>query len=197
MKNNNIIEKIEGCIFDWDLKGFQSNLELLKRKGDAAEMAHQLAFYFSKNYTTFNADGTAKFIEVAIRSWPEIATVYFPENAFFKLSIITGSPELFECYIEETVDPMLNERSQEDRIDAFYDLLQVAEKLNSTLLRKAERVRKGMHFNGAFGRHEAKENVVLINSEDYSIIDEVVEKYNALVGRLDIIKRLQEKVKEA
>jgi len=32
--------------------------------------------------------------------------------------------------------------------------------------------------------------VVLINREDYEIMDDVVEKYNAIIGRRDILRDL-------
>lgn len=50
-----------------------------------------------------------------------------------------------------------------------------------------------MDFNGVFARYEKDNSIALIHQEDFEIMDDVVEKYNSIVGRRDILADLEKR----
>ncbi|MEI6627540.1 MAG: UDP-N-acetylmuramate dehydrogenase, partial [bacterium] len=43
----------------------------------------------------------AKMMEIIIRKRPNLAMLQFPENYLFRVAVLRGSTDLYECYIEE------------------------------------------------------------------------------------------------
>jgi hypothetical protein len=190
MNKEELLQEIKECIFHCDLSGLATNVEKLLKVVKKDEACKELITLLNNNYTSFRAEATAKMMEVILRVNPAIGKLEFPDNYFYRLALIKGSYDLYECYIEEIINSLINDKTQEEIIECFIDLHTVADAYNETIFSKYSKVQKGMHFNGAFGRHESNENVVLVNSEDYNIMDDAVEKYNSIVGRRDILKDL-------
>jgi hypothetical protein len=74
------------------------------------------------------------------------------------------------------------------------ELLNTAQTLVDYFFPDYKKCVKGLHYNGSFGVQDYKENVVLMHREDYKIMGDVVEKYNTLIGRRDILKDLNTRV---
>ena len=49
-----------------------------------------------------------------------MALINYPENHFFKIILITGSLDLFECFVEEAIEPYLK-KSNKEEAKIFFD----------------------------------------------------------------------------
>ena len=107
MKLENIKELLETSIIEGDLEGYTDNLEILIRSTSIDDVSESLSVIFYKQYTRYKADYLAKFLEIAIRRSPNVAILNYPENFLFKLAILRGSKDFYDCYIEEGVVPFL------------------------------------------------------------------------------------------
>lgn len=160
---------------------------------DLEEACKDIAEFIFSKYTTFNADAMAGFMEIAIKHKPEIAQLRFPENYLFRLAVIKGSKDLYDCFIEEAVEPHLESKNEEESADYYTELLSVAHNLNDHFFPKYVPCVKGMDFNGAFGHNDAAPGISHIHTSDFEIMNDVVEKYNTIIGRRDIIADLEER----
>ena len=196
MNKEDIIIDIEYCINTLDIERLEDNLDLLFEAISDKEASVSLSQLLNKVYTLYKARGLAKIMEVIIRKRQNIALVNHPENPLFKLCVITGSFDLYECYIEEAVYPVLPQEKDDDAAPNMYyqDLQIVAEKLKEYFSDKRTKCIKGNAYNGAFSTLEGNDNVVLINKEDYEMMESAIEKYNTLLGRDDIISDLENKI---
>ena len=145
-------------------------------------------------YITHKADSTAKLMEVIIRQKPRLSMFKFPANDMFRAAIARGSVDLYECYIEEAIEPHLQGKTEDKQTDCYLELFNTAEDLTLELFSQYQRCVKGTDFNGAFARYEKNENVALIHQEDFQIMDDVVENFNAIIGRRDILKDLNKRM---
>ena len=197
MKKEEILEGIDDCMLRCDAKGLADNVDELLKVLKQEEACYELANRLFARYTTYKADSTAKLMEVIIRQKPRLAMLKFPENDMFRAAILRGSMDLYECYIQEAIEPFLKGKSEGKSLECYVDLSLVAEKLVEEFFPEYVRCVKGMDFNGAYMRSVDNPNAVLINHEDYEIMDEVVEKYNTILGRRDILKDLIKRMEMA
>jgi len=110
MKKEIVLSKVENCIINCDLQGLSENVEVLLKSVSLDEASKELVNLLNNNYTSFNADATAKMMEVILRIKPSMGMLEFPDNCFFRLALITGSFDLYEGYKEEVVDPFLSKK---------------------------------------------------------------------------------------
>jgi len=194
MNKEQIIFEIDKFINESDINRFKSSLDQLLKLVSDEEASKILAEIIYKNYTTFRADSLAKIMEISIRRQPNLAILKHPENYLFRAALLRGSSELYECYIEEAVQPFLSNAASEEHDEHYSELLDVAENLTEVFFEKYPKCKKGLDYNGAFSRHENNDGVLLVNVEDYELMEDVIEKYNTIIGRRDIIKDLMTKV---
>jgi len=135
----------------------------------------------------------AGLMQMILQDNPNLAQLKFPENYFFRLAVLKGSMDLYECFIEEAVEPFLKGKDEDEQAEYYLELFLVASNLNDHFFPQYVPCVKGMDFNGAFGVDENNPAVSLIHTEDYEILDDVVEKYNTIIGRRDILKNLEER----
>lgn len=193
MNKEQVLIKIEDCMVRCDANGLEKNVDELLKLTDDEEACLELSKRLFQRYTTFKANSTAKLMEIIIRKNPKMAMIKFPENYLFRLGVIRGSMDLHECYIEEVVEPYLVGKNEDEITECYLDLYSVAEKLTEAFFPKYTRCVKGMDFNGAFSRYEKDNSIALIHQEDFEIMDDVVEKYNTIVGRRDILIDLEKR----
>ncbi|MFZ4799492.1 MAG: hypothetical protein ACOYMA_18480 [Bacteroidia bacterium] len=195
MKKEEVLKEIDDCILNCDTRNLAKNVEELLSQTDEDDACQCISQILLRHYTTYRADATAALMEIIIRKHPNLATIKFPDNYLFRLVILSGSMDLYECYIEEAIEPMLKGKEESDVLDYYMGLYTTAEKYNDGIFSKYVRYIKGMDFNGAFSRYEKDANVAMIHQENYEIMDSIVEKYNSIVGRRDILKNLNKKIR--
>ena len=194
MKKEDLLQEVDNCILNCDTMGFSKNVEELLSLTDEDDACHCLTQLLRRQYTTYKAASIAKLLEIIIRKRPNLAMIKYPDNYMFRLVMICGSMDLYECYIEEAIEPMLKSNEEMDAIDCYMELFSIAEKYNEEIYSRYDRCVKGMHFNGTFSRYEKDASVALIHQENYEIMDSIVEKYNSIVGRRDILKDLNKRM---
>ena len=193
MNKAEVLLKIEDCMVRCDASGLGKNVEELLKLTNDEDACMELSKRLFNRYNTFKADSTAKLMEIIIRKNPKMAMIKFPENYLFRLCVIRGSMDLYECYIEEVVEPFLVGKTEDEITECYLDLYSVAEKLTESFFPHYVRCVKGMDFNGAFSRYEKDNSIALIHQEDFEIMDDVVEKYNTILGRRDILIDLEKR----
>ena len=187
MSKETIIEEMYNCIDYADLKGFKDQVAAYLSICDVSTASQDLATFLITQYTASRADTIAKLLEIIIHTNPEIALVNFPENHFFRIVMISGSTDLLDCYIEEAVEPFLENKTEEEYKSYYEKLLHLGAKLNTLFSDQYSTAIKGMDYNGAFSNENGK---ATMHSEDYEIMEDIVNKYNSIVGRRDVIKTL-------
>jgi hypothetical protein len=190
MKIEKILAEINECIQNYDLTSLDKNLDLFLKDTSDEFACQQLAQILGNNYTQYKSDGLAKVLENIIKKRKSLALINHPFNYLFQTIVSTGSIEMYECFIEEAAIPFLSNVDPEEHELYYMELLGTAQELTDKLFNDNKKCIKGKHYNGAFSKLEENENIVLINEQDYIIIEDVVERYNTIVGRRDIIKDL-------
>ena len=192
MSKENISHEMDESLKYADLAGFKEQVDKLFTKYTQKEVSEFIGEFIYKRYTTYKADSMARLLEIVIAKDPNIININHPDNPFFKLSVIKGSLELYNCFMEVGLQPFLKDKDEDFAFDYLTELELVARELNDTFFPQYVKCIKGMDFNGAI-RQDAYSNQLSINIEDYEILDDVVEKYNTIIGRRDIIADLEER----
>lgn len=195
MTKEEILIEMDECLDSGSTSGFKEQVENLLKIHSDEEVSLIIAQYLSEKYTAFKADGLATYLAIAIQKRPNIAVINHPENPLFKLGIIRGSKDLYDCYMEEAVLPFLSLAIADEHMDHYYELLAIAEKMDEMIFVKYEARLKGMHYNGAIPGEQP--HLVRINKADYEIMEDVMEHFNAIIGRREILKDLNRRIEKA
>lgn len=100
--------------------------------------------------------------------------------------------DLFDCYTEEAIEPHLENATEGEYKDYYTKLLHLGAQLNTIFFDQYELQIKGQDFNGAVS-NGSESRLLSIHKEDFEMIDDIVNKYNTIVGRRDILKALMTK----
>ena len=192
MISKKIIDKLYDCTDTGDLVGFEMHIREYLKTTDEITASKDLAIFIVNDYTSFKADAMAKLMEVIIRCNPNLALVNFPENHFFRICMVSGSLDLFECFLEEAIEPHLECLDEQEKKEYYTKLLHLGVRLNGIFLDQYSTQIKGVNFNGAFS-NDGK-GIVKITAEDFEAMDDIVNIYNTMIGRRDIVKVLMTKV---
>ena len=193
MEKQEILENIANSIDNGNLSGLSKSLDLLLEVVTDEEASQQLSIILFERYTRYKADMLAKIMEIIIRKRPNLALLKKEENFLFRLVITSGSKDLYDCYIEEAIQPTMAKMKQDDQEMYYCGLFSVAEELTEKFFGNYIECVKGVDYNGSFGRYEKDNNVALIHQEDYETMNAIMENFNKMVGRRDILKDLSEK----
>ena len=193
MEKQEILENIANSIDNGNLSGLSKSLDLLLEVVTDEEASQQLSIILFERYTRYKADMLAKIMEIIIRKRPNLALLKEAENFLFRVVIASGSKDLYDCYIEEAIQPAMAKKNQDDQEMYYCDLFSVAEELTEKFFGNYIECVKGVDYNGSFGRYEKDNNVALIHQEDYETMNAIMENFNKMVGRRDILKDLSEK----
>ncbi|WZL89791.1 hypothetical protein VS868_03365 [Salinimicrobium sp. 3283s] len=192
MTKEEILIEMDECLDCASISGFKEQLDHLLEISSDEETSLILAQYLMTKYTAFKADSLASYMEAAIRKRPNLAMLKHPENPLFKLAVIRGSKDLYDCYMEEAVEPFLANVNKDEHMDHFFELLTLTEKLNEMIFNNYEPRLKGLHYSGAFPGEQP--HLVRINKEDYETMEDVIEQYNAMIGRREILRDLNRRI---
>lgn len=193
MTKEQIYYEMDACLEHGNINCFKDQLDELFDNFVEEESVDIIAEFIYKRYTTYKAESMAKILEIVIKKKPSITLIKYPNNPLFKLSIIKGSMDLFDCFIEEGIEPFLKDKDEDFEYDYFMELNVLAEDLHDTFFTQYVRCIKGMDFNGGF-KQDDNPNFLSINVEDFDTMDDVVEKYNTIIGRRDILKKLEQRM---
>lgn len=191
---DNILSEIEDCIERFDTMGLAMNVEILLTLTDEEDASKELSLILFKSYTSYKAEGTAQLMETIIRVNPQLALLKFPENYLFRTAVLKGSIELYECYLEEAIEPILTDKTEDEVFECYSDLYATADMINEAFFPKYVKCIKGLDFNGAFHQEGANNNLMLINKEDFDVMNDAIEKYNTIIGRRDILADLTKRI---
>jgi hypothetical protein len=194
MNKEQLYKELNSCCDNGNTQGIVSTIKKYQSKNSEDEASRDLAEFILQKYTTYSADAMAGLMQIMIRDNPNLALLKFPENYFFKLAVLKGSVDLYQCFIEESIEPYLKDKDEDEIMDYYIELFGVASDLNDHFFPQYVPCVKGMDFNGVFGVSEKNSNVSLINTEDYLVLNDVVEKFNTILGRRDIVKDLEERM---
>lgn len=196
MTKEEIYLEMDVCLKVGSLSCFEEQVDRVLKHFDTREASTILAFYISKNFTTYKADSMAGLLQSMIWKDPALAQINHPENPLFKATVICGSVDLYECYMEEAVEPYLKDKDEDTAIDYYMELQLTATSLTDYLFQKYNPLIKGVHFNGGIHQEDNK-HLLSIPHEDFEQMDTVVENFNAILGRRDILKDLEGRVDDA
>ena len=188
MNKNQLLAELSLDIQESATKSFITNLEEAKKVFSKAELANELSKLLLLNYTSFREEGIAYFLELIIKSDSELALMDGDNNKFFKVAVMRGSFSLLECLFEKAYDPHFLTIDEDEKFDFITNLSLKAFDLDEKLLENNKKVYKGQDFSGGILNHDT--NQVIIAPEDYEVLNDIYERYNAIVGRKEIIKFL-------
>lgn len=189
-------QQIENCFYNAQISKLPKLIDSLISELGVEEASETYATLLLQKFTHFCADTCAKLMEIAIHTDMKMALAKFPVNPFFRLAIFKGSVDLYECYIEEFIQPLLARNIEEEKnFDIYLDLHTIAIQIADDCHNNYHRVIKGMDYNGAF--QSEKTGLLLINEEDFEIMNALCENYNSIIGRRDILQDLENKMNEA
>ena len=185
-----ILDEMYNCLEYANLQGFEEQVNVYLGITDESTASQGLATFIVTEYTASNAHTIAMLMEIIIRCNPNLALINYPQNHFFRIIMISGSMDLFECFIKEAIETHLQNSSQEEYKEYYTKLLDVAANLNMLFSDQYEPKIKGIHFNGPFATDDNNPDIAIINLEDYEFMNDIVNKFNTIVGRREILKAL-------
>ncbi len=186
-----ILSKIEKCAGTNDLQGFSSYIDELLLVTDVTNASLLLSAFLLNRHTTSNSKETAKLLEIILNSNDELAMINFPDNCFFQAAVLKGSMELYECYMEEAIESYLYDKSEDEAYTCYMNLNTIAERYNDLIFDRIPKYIKGKDFKSAVSKYDKDPNLVLIDENDVAIMEKVIENYNGILGRRDILKDLE------
>ena len=92
----------------------QKQVKAYLKTTDEANTSQDLSMFIVREYRAAKADILAELMEMIIKYNPNLALIYYPENHFFKICIVSGSVALFQCYMEQAIEPHLENLSKEE-----------------------------------------------------------------------------------
>jgi len=185
-----ILSKLEKCADGNDLQGFNS-YRRITLVTDVANASLLLSAFLLNRHTTSNSNATAKLLEIILNSNDDLAMINFPDNCFFQTAVLKGSIELYECYMEEAIESYLYDKSEDEAYTCYMNLNTIAERYNDLIFDRIPKYIKGKDFKSAVSKYEKDPYLVLIDEEDVAIMEKVIENYNGILGRRDILKDLE------
>ena len=141
-----------------------------------------IAMALMRGYTSYRADAYAAFLEIALHHTPEWGSFAGVQNPLFRASLLTGSVDLYECFIEEV--PGLD-------VDFFVEAYAGFSEMNERMMDDSEIVLKGRDYNSGV---PAGGGYVMVDQEDFEVINDTMEKYNAIVNRYKILKDIEKRM---
>ncbi len=186
-----ILSKIEKCAGTNDLQGFSSYIDELLLVTDVTNASLLLSAFLLNRHTTSNSKETAKLLEIILNSNDELAMINFPDNCFFQAAVLKGSMELYECYMEEAIESYLYDKTEDEAYTCYMNLNTIAERYNDLIFERIPKYIKGKDFKSAVSKYDKDPNLVLIDENDVAIMEKVIENYNGILGRRDILKDLE------
>ena len=190
-----ILSKIEKCAGTNDLQGFSSYIDELLLVTDVTNASLLLSAFLLNRHTTSNSKDTAKLLEIILNSNDELAMINFPDNCFFQAAVLKGSMELYECYMEEAIESYLYDKTEDEAYTCYMNLNTIAERYNDLIFDRIPKYIKGKDFKSAVSKYDKDPNLVLIDENDVAIMEKVIENYNGILGRRDILKDLELRLK--
>ena len=186
-----ILSKLEKCAGTNDLQGFSSYIDELLLVTDVTNASLLLSAFLLNRHTTSNSKDTAKLLEIILNSNDELAMINFPDNCFFQTAVLKGSVELYECYMEEAIESYLYDKTEDEAYTCYMNLNTIAERYNDLIFDRIPKYIKGKDFKSAVSKYDKDPNLVLIDENDIEIMEKVIENYNGILGRRDILKDLE------
>lgn len=181
-----IKEKINTAVIKRNLNEYNILLsELCNLKPE--DGAYILAKIFQDNYSSYYADYLAKLLEIAIRKNMCWAHINNERNPLFRLCLIVGSKELYDCFIEET------EPQDKGFLTTLYNEAKIIDEL---IMINYRPVKKGVHYNGCLKTDDNASEMVQIWLNDYNFIEDIVSRYNSIIERRLIIEDLSNKAED-
>ena len=168
------VSELYGILQNADFIGYDKFLSNQKDL-EIGEAATILMRGFLRYYRAQKGDYIAVFMEKALRHNPEWAMKEDPNNPLFRTALISGSVDLYNCYMEEV--PGLDK-------NWFEAAIPVVMYYNQRLLDKSELVLIGRDYNTGIQENGRR----CIDMEDYEIIDSTIVRYNQIIGLRRIIK---------
>ena len=182
MTKEEIIKEMYHCFDAADFTCFEEQVNNYLEICDEKIASEDLATFLLTEYTSAKSDFIAQLMEVVIRCNPNLALINFPENHFFKIAMVSGSMDLFDCYIVDVVEPHLENASEEECKEYYNELLKLGVKMNRLFSDQYQLKIKGFDFNGAFTVNPDT-GIASIHKEDFDIMDDIVNRYNTIVVR--------------
>ncbi|MDR3678896.1 MAG: hypothetical protein P4L41_02945 [Flavipsychrobacter sp.] len=150
-----------------------------------AKASSLLADIIIKAYSRLLEPFIADALKMMIRRRAQIALVGHPNNALFIAILKTGSVEIYNSFILEC-----EEMHTSDDFKVLCEaLIETAFEFSKDTLSKCVQCNNGKEFYPAVPSN-ANRDIMTIHIDDYSIIMTVVEQYNSIVGRQQIISDL-------
>lgn len=184
-----LYQAIDTCVSYNDQKQFKVHVVEVLSIYEKNEACLFFCKYFIRNYMSYRSGYLAIFVELLIKEWPEFATLQFPRNPLFIFIMAKGSIDIYECFMEEAIEPLLQELTNDDAYDYVGDLVVEAEKINEDCFEKYTYQLKGKQYNGAVRSNE-QAHLMTIYAEDFAYMEDLIEAYNEMIGRRDILKDL-------
>lgn len=188
-KEEELFSEIDNSVSYHDLEKFKVDVQRVLDTYDDQAACLFFCKYFIRNYMSYRSGYLAIFVELLIKEWPEFATLQFPRNPLFIFIMAKGSIDIYECFMEEAIEPLLEGFDNDTAYNYMADLVVEAEKINEDCFEKYTYQLKGKQYNGAVRSNE-QAHLMSIHAEDFSYMEDLIEAYNEMIGRRDILKDL-------
>ena len=196
MTDKHILLQIEHCADTNDLQGFEKQVDQLLAITNEASASQLLSAFLMNQYTTATANSCVQFLEIILNKNPELALVNLPDNSFFQVAIVRGSFELYQCYRDEALESYLYDKTSDEAYQCYLSLNTVADRYNTMIFERLSQYIKGKDYKGAVASNDKDPSLSLIKNNDLDFMERIIEYYNGILGRRDILKDIETRLTE-
>ena len=196
MNDKQILLQLETSANNNDFQSFENHLSELFKVTDDDNASLLLSAFLMNRYSSATAPEVSKLLELIINKNPELAMINFPDNCFFQAAVLRGSFELYQCYMDEAIESYLYDKSSDEAYKCYMNLNTVADRYNALIFERLPIYVKGKDFKGAVSTFKEDDSLVLINDNDLDFMERIIENYNGILGRRDILKDLESRLLE-
>ena len=180
-KRDIIVNKLEACMNNGNVPAFIQVLKEDLSQEPAINACICISGAILRCHTFYKSDMLAAFLEKAIHFNMDWAKFGGGKNPLFRVAFLTGSWDLYTCFIEEVEG--LDEDTYAEAYEEWLDY-------NEKILDHAQMCIKGRDYNSGY----EKDGQRIIDIADFKKMNFMAESYNAIIGRYKILKDLEKRL---
>jgi len=188
----NIKEEYNKCLKGYSKDCYKQIINKVLEVETEENASMLLANFLLEEYITWRADDSVDLMKEIFNKNMNLAYVRFPDNYLYRAIMYTGSYKLFECYMEDFARVFLKQNPQIDKREFVAKLNEVAKQYDKKILDESKPIEAGFDFEEAYGVPENDDHAVLLDVDTYNLFYKIVEKYNAILGRIKIKESLKD-----
>jgi len=144
-------------------------------------------------YKSYYADQASYQLKILFEDCQSVIESPEAHIPLFEMIIINGAVEVYNTFNKIICKPYVSKMDEDQAGDYYFDLYLKAQEMSDILFSRYHSIKKGTHFIGEVAELPSDPSYSIIAKEDYDAMELVIEAYNAIIGRKEILEDLESK----